>query len=276
MSDGVFAPCRRCGQEKPVDQYCVSAKCNVHQGQQSAAAKPRPRVYIAGPISKGSLYHNIQHAEKAFFELQRAGLAPFCPHWSCYSGGPFHSEDGRLLAEATAGGGGGASHEDWLATDLAWVACSHAVLRLPGESVGADRECALAADMGIPVYFATRGLIADFQAGLIGCTIPEPPAGDPRFHAILKEMGDLHARKGADYGRGADVFANIRASEDFGVPAWKGAMVRLNDKVHRLKSFCQNGSLANEGVEDSLLDLACYSIIALVLFRESQQAKQAA
>lgn len=98
-------------------------------------------------------------------------------------------------------------------------------------------------------------------------------AGDPRFHAVLTELGQLHAKKGADYGRGADVFANIRASEEWGVPAWQAAMIRANDKIHRLKSYCLNGKLANEGVEDSLLDLAAYAIIALVLFREQQQSE---
>ncbi len=97
--------------------------------------------------------------------------------------------------------------------------------------------------------------------------------GDPRFHDILKELAELHGRKSHDYGRNADLFANIRASEEFGVPAWKGALIRLNDKVHRLKSYCLNGSLANEGVEDSLLDLAAYSVIALVLLREAKTVK---
>jgi hypothetical protein len=38
--------------------------------------------------------------------------------------------------------------------------------------------------------------------------------------------------------------------------------------MHRIQSFLQNGSLANESVEDSLKDLAAYALIALVLFRE--------
>ena len=40
-----------------------------------------------------------------------------------------------------------------------------------------------------------------------------------------------------DYGRGNDPFANVRASSDWGIPAWVGSMVRLNDKVKRLQSF---------------------------------------
>lgn len=92
--------------------------------------------------------------------------------------------------------------------------------------------------------------------------------GDPRFHAVLKEVGELHDRKQSDYGRPADPFANVRASEDFGVDAWIGTMIRANDKMRRLQKAAQGGTLANESVEDSLLDLATYAAIALVLYRE--------
>lgn len=99
----------------------------------------RRRIYIAGPISKGDLAHNISQAERAFFALLRAGLAPLCPHWSCYAGGPQLSPSGTVYALAEAQPAG-TTHADWLGLDLAWVAVSDAVLRLPGESAGADRE----------------------------------------------------------------------------------------------------------------------------------------
>lgn len=92
--------------------------------------------------------------------------------------------------------------------------------------------------------------------------------GDPRFHALLKEIGQLHDAKQQDYGRVLDPFANVRASEDFGIPGWKGCMIRANDKMRRIQKFAQSGTLRNEGVEDSLMDLAVYSLIALVLYRE--------
>jgi len=92
--------------------------------------------------------------------------------------------------------------------------------------------------------------------------------GDARYLALLEEMAALHKKKSADYGRGNDPLANIRASVEIGVPAWKGAFLRALDKVHRIKSYCLNGQLACEGVEDSLQDLAAYALIALVLFRE--------
>ena len=94
--------------------------------------------------------------------------------------------------------------------------------------------------------------------------------GTARFHEILKELGELHDKKQADYGRDNDPFANVRASEEWGVPAWIGAMIRLTDKVRRLQRFAQRGSLMNEGAEDSLRDIAVYAIIALVLLEEKK------
>lgn len=87
--------------------------------------------------------------------------------------------------------------------------------------------------------------------------------------AVLEEMKAMHCKKGADYGTNRDIFANVRASEDFGVPAWQGSVIRANDKMARLKTFCVKGSLKNESVEDSLLDLANYAVIALCLYREA-------
>lgn len=89
--------------------------------------------------------------------------------------------------------------------------------------------------------------------------------GSERFHEILAELGRLHDRKQADYGTDADPFANVRASTEWGIPAWVGAMIRLNDKVRRLQSLSRKGYLANEPAEDSLRDIAVYAIIALVL-----------
>ena len=112
---------------------------------------------------------------------------------------------------------------------------------------------------------------AHFADVLASCDIP--PAGDPRFKSILDQMWAMHCRKGADYGTDADIFANVRASEQFGIPAWLGAVLRANDKMARLKTFATKGSLQNEGVEDSLMDMAAYSIIGLVLFRERKQSR---
>lgn len=95
--------------------------------------------------------------------------------------------------------------------------------------------------------------------------------GDPRFYQILKEMAELHARKSQDYGLEEDPLTNVRNAEEFGIPAWVGVMLRANDKMRRIKSMAHKGKLVNESLEDSLLDLANYSILALILYREAKQ-----
>lgn len=99
-------------------------------------------------------------------------------------------------------------------------------------------------------------------------SVVAPHPSSARFHQILEIAGRLHDQKQADYGRTDDPFANVRASEDFGVDGWVGAMVRANDKMRRLQAFIQNGRLENESVIDSLMDLAVYALIARVLYEE--------
>ena len=91
-----------------------------------------------------------------------------------------------------------------------------------------------------------------------------------RFHDLLKEIGDLHDRKQADYGRGDDPFANVRASSEWGVKPWIGALIRLNDKIRRLQSLATKGELKNEAADDSLRDIAVYAIISLVLMEQEE------
>jgi hypothetical protein len=99
---------------------------------------------------------------------------------------------------------------------------------------------------------------------------PEQHPNSARFHEILEELGELHDRKQKDHGRGDDPFANVRASQEWGVASWVGAMVRASDKVRRLQSLIANGQLENESAEDSLRDLAVYAVIALVLFEQER------
>lgn len=99
--------------------------------------------------------------------------------------------------------------------------------------------------------------------------------GDPRFLEILEEMRAMHIKKTTDYGnvKRSDPLANLRASARFGVEPWVAAILRLNDKLTRVQSFIENGSLANEPLEDSFRDMAAYAILALILFREHQSTK---
>lgn len=90
------------------------------------------------------------------------------------------------------------------------------------------------------------------------------------FLDVVEEIRELHLRKSKDYGNSktGDPLANLRAAARFGVDPWLGAVVRLNDKITRIESFVTNGKLANESLQDSLMDIAVYGILALILFRE--------
>jgi len=93
------------------------------------------RVYVSGPYAKGDAAENVRRAILAADELLRAGHAPFCPHLSHF----WH-----LLCPKP--------REAWLEYDLEWLRACDAVVRLPGESEGADAEVEAAREMGIPVY----------------------------------------------------------------------------------------------------------------------------
>jgi hypothetical protein len=100
------------------------------------------------------------------------------------------------------------------------------------------------------------------------------PAAHPstkRFMEIMEELAALHIQKGKDYGSEADPFANVSSSEDFGIPSWKAAMVRANDKMKRIQRYACTGTLANEGVIDSFNDLAVYAVIGRVLFERGMK-----
>lgn len=94
---------------------------------------------------------------------------------------------------------------------------------------------------------------------------------DQKFNDLIEEIKFLHDKKRSDYSPGEDSYNNIRASEDWGAPSWLGAMIRVSDKIRRLQKYARDGNLENESVEDSLLDIANYSMIALILFREEQE-----
>lgn len=101
-------------------------------------------VYVAGPISKGDMLLNIRAGIVAGVELTKAGFVPYIPHLDFSA---------RIFDPDTL------DYETILRNDLAWVSRCDAVLRLPGESSGADREVKHAGALGIPVF----GSIANIE-----------------------------------------------------------------------------------------------------------------
>ena len=102
--------------------------------------------------------------------------------------------------------------------------------------------------------------------------VPSHPSSRA-FLNLLDEMRRLHESKSADYGSQTDPLANIRQGAEFvNIEHWRGCMVRIADKVQRLRTYCQTGRLVHEGVRDTLLDLSAYSLLAIVLFDEQNDA----
>lgn len=95
----------------------------------------------------------------------------------------------------------------------------------------------------------------------------------PKFEDIVNKMIEMQKKKGSDYGSNNDPLGNLLESIDFGIPPWVATMVRANDKMSRIKTFVRKGSLNNESVKDSLIDLAVYTVHALRLFMEFEKDK---
>lgn len=110
-------------------------------------------------------------------------------------------------------------------------------------------------------------------ADIAGDVFPAPEAmrpGTDKFVGVLREIAALHLSKSLDYGQDEDALANIRAgAEAINVPAWLGCVLRMSDKMQRIRAFCRRGRVEHDGIEDTLLDIAAYAAIALVVYREA-------
>lgn len=91
-----------------------------------------------------------------------------------------------------------------------------------------------------------------------------------QFAAELKAMEDLHGRKNHDYAN-VHPLSNLQACERMGVPAWKGVVIRLQDKMARLEGFAQRGILEVPGelITDTLYDMAVYAILCKMLYDDA-------
>lgn len=93
-----------------------------------------------------------------------------------------------------------------------------------------------------------------------------------RFHELLTTIAELHDKKQHDYGADEDIFANFRLSELSGVPAWQGSVIRMGDKYSRISNFIKKGEFKfkEESIKDTLMDMAVYSLITMILFEEAE------
>lgn len=103
---------------------------------------PPARVYVSGPYSSDP-EACTRAAIDAADQVMSLGCAPLVPHLKH----PWILQSDH-------------SYEDWMTIDLAWLHVADVVLRLPGDSAGADREVEAARAVGIPVVHSLEELQA--------------------------------------------------------------------------------------------------------------------
>lgn len=84
------------------------------------------------------------------------------------------------------------------------------------------------------------------------------------FDGICLDLMDLHRRKNKDYGNAAH-----ESYKEFGITSY---VIRLNDKLNRLKSLTKPGTemeIKDESIIDTLKDLAAYAIMAIESLRNA-------
>ncbi|MDQ3170340.1 MAG: DUF4406 domain-containing protein [Acidobacteriota bacterium] len=139
------------------------------------------RVYVAGPFTKPSPIINTRRAIDAAEQLRRAGYSPFVPHLF-FAWEMVHPDVG---------------YEGWMALDFEWLAACDAIVRMPGESPGADREVAFARERGIAVfaYSDEAGIVTDTDTAYVEAAIEWLRASPPKkrfaehpLDRIVREM----------------------------------------------------------------------------------------
>lgn len=93
-------------------------------------------IYISGPYSNGDVDTNVENAVLALHEVMDAGHVAFCPHLSHYA------QMSRWRP-----------YNQWIEADLKLLSKCDALVRLPGDSQGAEIEVEFAGYRGIPVYY---------------------------------------------------------------------------------------------------------------------------
>lgn len=121
------------------------------------------KIYIAAPYTLGDPIANTQRVIEMAERIYGLGMLPWVPHitmlWHLIS-----------------------PHEPdfWYEYDNQWLRHCDAVLRMPGESVGADNEVKLAKELGIPAHYSILELYGWFLK--------------EKIHGHRKDQEDPHER----------------------------------------------------------------------------------
>lgn len=90
----------------------------------------------------------------------------------------------------------------------------------------------------------------------------------------LESIKTIIQAKNADYTGGSDdAFANFKVTEHLGLSdARTGVLIRMVDKIQRVKSFIVKGELKvkDESATDAVRDIIGYSLILLGMLKEEE------
>ena len=100
------------------------------------------KVYIASPYTIGDKLANAKRQIKAADELLKHGFAPYVPLLN-----HFWDE----ISPKT--------ESEWLDLDFEYLPICDCLLRLEGESKGADKECLKAWGLNIPIFHSVNEII---------------------------------------------------------------------------------------------------------------------
>ena len=92
--------------------------------------------------------------------------------------------------------------------------------------------------------------------------------GHPRFYELIDEICELHEKKNSDYAKDDNPLSNFQRAASLGVEPWRGVLVRMSDKWSRIEELSKGKTPQNESLRDSLIDLAVYALIDIVLLEE--------
>jgi hypothetical protein len=97
----------------------------------------------------------------------------------------------------------------------------------------------------------------------------------PDLHASLCERAlDILKRKSHDYTQaGTDPFSNFRAAERRGVKMELGLLLRVDDKLARIQTFIEKGTLLvqDESFDDAVMDIINYMVLLKGMVEERKQ-----
>lgn len=134
-------------------------------------------VYVAGPVTKPEPITNCRKAVEVCDQIRSLGFLPFCPQifafWDYIK--PH-------------------DYEWWMSYDMAWQDKCDCTLRIPGFSLGADREVARSESRGRPVFYSLADLIGHYAKTRVYLICPVRNASLVQMMAMEDYVRGLEAQ----------------------------------------------------------------------------------